>query len=243
MSASLPRNHPVTVRRRILAIVCVCCVAPAYVWAWSTTNDEEAEPLLTVLGIKLEGILWAVVSPLLLVSLAYFGPLLHYASLKENPFSELFSGERTDISLRNFVVAPFAEEFIFRACLVPILVPWLGELWTILLCPLFFGLAHLHHIIDWAQNGEGALIRVLLGLLMQVGYTSVFGVFSTFLFVRSGHLVSPVLAHTYCNILGLPPLDAIPSHHRPYSIFCLYVLGLLTFVLLLFPLTSPTWFT
>ena len=242
VSAGLPRNHPVTVRRRILAIVCVCSVAPAYLWAWSSADDDDAEPLLRILGIKLDGIRWAIVSPLLLVSLAYLGPLIHYATLKENPFSELFGGERRDIELRNYVVAPFAEEFVFRACLVPLLTPSLGELWTILLCPLFFGLAHLHHIVEWALNGEGTFTNVLIGLLVQAGYTSVFGAFSAFLFVRSGHLVSPVLAHTYCNVLGLPPLASIPSHSRPYTILGFYVFGLVTFLLLLFPMTSPTWF-
>lgn len=245
VSAGLPRNHPVTVRRRILGIACVCLVAPAYVWAWSTADDDanEGEPLLRVLGIKLEGIIWAVVSPILLVSLVYLGPLVHYITLKQSLFPELSAGERRDIGFRNFVVAPFAEEFVFRACLVPILTPCIGELCTVLLCPLFFSLAHLHHIVEWAQNGGNNLANVLLGLFAQVGYTSVFGIFSAFLFVRSGHLVSPVLAHSYCNLLGLPPLDMIPSHSHPRAMFTIYVLGLVTFVLLLFPLTSPTWFT
>ena len=241
VSAGLPRNHPVTVRRRILAIACVCSAAPAYVWAWSS-REGDGEPLLRVLGVKREGILWAVICPLLLVSLAYLGTLVHYASLGQNPFSDLFA-ERWDIAFRNFVAAPFAEEFVFRACLVPVLAPSLGELWTILLCPLFFGLAHLHHIVEWAQNGGETLTNVLVGLLVQVGYTSLFGMFSAFLFVRSGHLVSPVLAHSYCNLLGLPVLDGIPSHPRPWTILAVYVIGLVTFVLLLFPLTSPTLFT
>jgi len=34
---------------------------------------------------------------------------------------------------------PFTEEFVFRACMLPVLVPSLGENWSLLLCPLFFG--------------------------------------------------------------------------------------------------------
>ena len=244
VSAGLPRNHPVTVRRRITAIAFVCLAAPAYVWAWSSPDSSSGEPLLRVLGVKREGLLWAVVCPLLLVSLAYLGPLVHYASIGHNPLSELFPGERPDINLRNFVAAPFAEELVFRACLVPLLTPLLGDFWTVLLCPLFFGLAHVHHVLEWARHDDGeTLTDVLIGVLAQVVYTSVFGMFSAFLFVRSGHLVSPVLAHSYCNMLGLPPLDAIPSHSRPRSMFALYVVGLVTFVLLLFPMTSPELFT
>jgi len=34
---------------------------------------------------------------------------------------------------------PFTEEFVFRACMLPVLVPSLGENLSLLLCPLFFG--------------------------------------------------------------------------------------------------------
>ena len=241
VSAGLPRNHPVTVRRRISVIACVCLLSPAYVWAWST-REEGGEPLWRVLGLKPEGFLWALTSPLLLVGLAYLGPLIHYASIKANPFI-ILREERWDISLRNYVVAPFSEEFVFRACLIPILLPAIGTLSTVLLCPLFFGLAHVHHIIEWVNNRDGPLTDVILGLAFQVGYTSVFGMFSAFLFVRTGHLVSPVLAHSLCNVLGLPPIDALSSHPHPRIIFTLYVLGLVIFILLLFPMTSPTWFS
>lgn len=242
VSAGLPRSHPVTVRRRILAIAFVCAVSPAYVWAWSTGRDDNGESLWRVLGLKKEGILWAIISPLLLVSLAYLGCFVHCVILKQNPFAELDLTERWDIAFRNFVAAPFAEEFVFRACLLPILLPSLGELWAILLSPLFFGLAHLHHIVEWAKTDSERepLTNVLLGLLLQVGYTSLFGMFSAFLFVRSGHLLSPVLAHSYCNILGLPPLGDISSHSHPRLLFTTYLIGLATFILALFPMTSSS---
>ena len=241
VSAGLPRNHPVTVRRRILAIACLCLASPAYVWAWSTRREEgggSGEQLWRVLGLKLEGLPWAVICPVLLVGLAYLGPLVHYASLGHNPLAD----ERLDIILRNYVVAPFSEELVFRACLIPILLPAIGTLPTITLCPLFFGLAHLHHIVEWVKNRDVPLRNVLLGLVLQVGYTSVFGMFSAFLFVRTGHLVSPVVAHSLCNILGLPPINALPSHPHPRVMLTVYVMGLATFVLLLFPLTTPHWF-
>ena len=247
VSAGLPRNHPVTVKRRIAAIVCVCLAAPiyVYVWAWSSrrsSGEEEGEQLWRVLGWRREGLLWAVVSPLALVLLAYLGPIVHLVSVGENPFSTV-SQERADIGLRNYVVAPFSEEFVFRACMLPLLLPQLGQLWTVLLCPLFFGVAHLHHFFEWLHNRDSSLTDVVLCLLGQVGYTSLFGMFSAFLFVRTGHLVSPVLAHSLCNMLGLPPLDELSSHSHPRLMFALYVVGVSTFVLLLFPLTEPTLFS
>lgn len=243
VSVGLPRNHPVTVKRRILAIACLCLAAPVYMWAWSTREGEkEGEQLWRVLGLKREGFLWAVICPVLLVALAYFGPLVHYANIGEHPFGQLLE-DRTDINLRNYVVAPFSEEFVFRACLMPLLLPALGTTWTVLLCPLFFGVAHLHHVVEWLYNRDTPLTQVLMGLGLQVGYTSLFGMFSAFLFVRTGHLVSPVLAHSACNLLGLPPIDALFTHPRPYSMFTLYLIGLATFVLFLFPFTDPTLFS
>lgn len=240
VSPGLPRNHPVTVRRRIAAILCVSLLAPVYVWAWSSHSGDGGEQLWRVLGWRLEGLLWAVASPLLLVLMAYLGPIVQLLSEGENPFD--VSQERSDISARNYIVAPFCEEFVFRACMVPLLLPHLGVFWTILLCPLFFGVAHLHHFFEWLWNGDTSIVEAVVGLIAQVGYTSIFGMFSAFLFVRTGHLVSPVLAHALCNMLGLPPVDRLMKHPHRVALATLYVVGLLTFILLLAPMTEPTWF-
>lgn len=41
--------------------------------------------------------------------------------------------------LRNQVVAPLTEELVFRACMLPMLVPCTGPSAAIFTCPLFFG--------------------------------------------------------------------------------------------------------
>lgn len=41
--------------------------------------------------------------------------------------------------LRNQVVAPLTEELVFRACMLPMLVPCTGPGPAVLACPLFFG--------------------------------------------------------------------------------------------------------
>ena len=239
VSPGLPRSHPITVRRRIQATLCVCLLAPVYVWTWSSPGGAAGEPLWRVLGVKWTGLGWAVVSAALLVLLAYLGPIVHLLSLGVNPFGGL-GHERSDIRLRNYVVAPFSEEFVFRACMLPLLLPQLGPALATLLCPLFFGLAHLHHFVEWVWNGNTSLGVVLASLLGQFAYTSVFGVFSAFLFVRTGHLVSPVLAHVLCNVLGLPPIEMLLEHPHRVAMATLYVVGLLTFILLLVPMTEPS---
>lgn len=41
--------------------------------------------------------------------------------------------------LRNQVVAPLTEELVFRACMLPMLVPCAGPSTAVFTCPLFFG--------------------------------------------------------------------------------------------------------
>lgn len=44
-------------------------------------------------------------------------------------------------------------------------------------------------------------------VLAQFLYTSIFGWFATWLFVRSGHLAAPIAVHAACNALGFPDFE------------------------------------
>lgn len=43
--------------------------------------------------------------------------------------------------------APFTEEFVFRACMLPLLVPCFGCPTAVIVCPLFFGVGKFKHVI------------------------------------------------------------------------------------------------
>ena len=239
----LSRNHPKTVKRRLIAIVGVCICSPFYMWFFSDTEVKNGRLIWEVLGVHTsDGLLPAFIVPLLLVVVLYAGPIVQCLSEKENPFEHI-AEERWDIIVRNYVVAPFAEEFVFRACMMPFLLPTLGALWTVLCCPLLFGVAHVHHLLDWFRRKDGTpLTNALLSVLLQVVYTSVFGVFSAFLFYRIGHLLSPVVSHILCNALGLPPFETLGSHPYRQMVAVVYIVGLVGFILLLQPLTSEALF-
>ena len=239
----LSRNHPKTVRRRLLAIVGVCICSPAFLWLWSDNNVTDGQCMWEILGVHtFDGFVSALFLPVLLVLILYAGPIIQSISEGDLLFEHVV-GERTDIIIRNYLFAPFAEEFVFRACMMPLLLPSLGDMWTILCCPLFFGLAHVHHVLEWFRRKDGTpLSSTLLAVLLQVGYTSVFGVFSAFLFARTRHLVSPVVSHALCNVLGLPHFESLPCHPHRNVVVVVYVAGLLTFLCLLWPLTSPSLF-
>lgn len=238
----LSRNHPKTVRRRLQATLCVCLVAPLYLWLFSDTSQEGDESLLTLLGVRWKGLLPAVVSPLLLVLVLYAGPIIQSIVDGESLFEHITS-ERVDINIRNYLLAPFAEEFVFRACMLPLLTPQFGPWWSVLICPLFFGLAHVHHLVEWCKRGNGVPISAALAsIALQVCYTTIFGMFSAFLLLRTGHLISPVLSHALCNMLGLPSFEALPTHSYRTLLMIMYVVGLVSFFSLLNPLTHNTLF-
>lgn len=78
---------------------------------------------------------------------------------------------------------------------------------TIFMSPLIFGLAHLHHFYEFRITHPRTPLPVAIARsLLQLSYTSLFGAYATFLFLRTGCLLAVVLVHTFCNCMGLPRL-------------------------------------
>ena len=122
--------------------------------------------------------------------------------------------------------------------MIPLLLPHLGPKWTALIVPLFFGVAHVHHMMEHIGSGRMTVGQAVLVALGQTCYTSLFGIFSAFLFLRTGHLISAVVAHALCNVYGLPEIWLVPQHPRPLLVSAAYLGGLLTFLSLLYALLA-----
>src|ERR1700733_4712855 len=45
-------------------------------------------------------------------------------------------------------------------------------------------------------------------LVFQFAYTTLFGAYCSFLFIRTGSLFPPLIAHSFCNVMGLPQITA-----------------------------------
>lgn len=73
----------------------------------------------------------------------------------------------------------------------------------------------------------------------QFSYTAVFGAYTAFLFIRTGHLIGPVLCHSFCNYMGFPAVCAALEHPQRRPLLAGYALGVGLFLLLLQPLTDP----
>ena len=76
---------------------------------------------------------------------------------------------------------------------------------TIFVSPLVFGLAHAHHFYEFRVTHRGVpASAALLRSLLQLGYTTAFGAYATFVYLRTGSLLAVFAAHVLCNCMGLP---------------------------------------
>ncbi|XP_069750112.1 CAAX prenyl protease 2 isoform X3 [Narcine bancroftii] len=219
----LPRDHPTVIKRRFTSVLIVSALSPFWVWAWRQYT-----------GFKV----------------LFFGPLIQLLTDYSREFIDglkMFRDPRiwgnclADMRwMRNQVVAPLTEELVFRACMLPMLVPCTGLSRAIVTCPLFFGVAHFHHVIELLKFRQGTVMGIFLSAVFQFSYTAVFGAYTAFIFIRTGHLIGPVLCHSFCNYMGFPAIGAALEHPQKLVILFFYVLGVILFLLLLFPLTDPT---
>jgi prenyl protein peptidase len=95
---------------------------------------------------------------------------------------------------------------MFRSLLTPLsLMTTLTPLQTIFITPLCFGVAHIHHLYEFRLTHQTTSFLVsLLTSLFQFTYTTIFGWYASFLFVRTGSLLAVTLTHSFCNWIGLP---------------------------------------
>ncbi|XP_028330348.1 CAAX prenyl protease 2 isoform X2 [Gouania willdenowi] len=195
--SDLPRDHPAVIKRRFTSVLIVSGLSPAFVWVWKEfTGIRTGSSLLALMGIRLEGLVPAVVLPLLLTMVLFLGPLMQLAM--DCPWS-FIDGVRV-------------------------------------------AFAHFHHVIELLRFRQGTLSGIFLSAVFQFSYTALFGAYTAFLFIRTGHLVGPVLCHSFCNYMGFPALSAAVDHPQRLTVLSCYVLGVLLFLLLLFPFTDPSYY-
>ncbi|PWZ16614.1 CAAX prenyl protease 2 [Zea mays] len=121
---------------------------------WSLSDFAD---MFAVFGIRKDHLIQAVAIPLLLTSLVYAGSFVARVWLLVSSWGggdevEIGCAQRlaqwiqaavADVMVwRNYVVAPFTEELVFRACMIPLLLCGGFKMSTIIfLSPIFFSLA------------------------------------------------------------------------------------------------------
>lgn len=79
------RDHPATVKRRFLSVTVVMFIAPMFVYIFSSNELLEKVAFNNLLGLRLQGLIMAILLPYLLTMLLFMGSLcveLHNGTLK-----------------------------------------------------------------------------------------------------------------------------------------------------------------
>jgi len=99
-----------------------------------------------------------------------------------------------------------SEELMFRSLVIPLhLLAKMDPTRIVFITPLYFGIAHIHHFYEFVlTHPESPVFAALLRSLFQFTYTSLFGFFAAFVFLRTGSLYTAIIAHSFCNWAGLP---------------------------------------
>ncbi|KAL8694530.1 MAG: hypothetical protein Q9218_000861 [Villophora microphyllina] len=210
-SPTLSRDAPSVIRARIRFVsisVTLATIATIYVLA-TRANASQLE-ILRLLGWYPIGLV-EVAKSLLLTAILFAGPLFERAVI-EDRWKDWLRGQSLHESLsswigwRNYVAGPVSEEILFRSLLVPLhfLTP-LSPTRIILSTPLYFGIAHVHHFYEFVlTHPHTPLAPSIIRSLIQFSYTTIFGWYATFLFVRTGNVIGVILVHAFCNWAGLP---------------------------------------
>ena len=88
------------------------------------------------------------------------------------------------------------------------------------------------------------MLQAGLICVFQFMYTTLFGIYATFILLRSGHLIAAILCHMFCNYMGFPDFgwltdaDSIVRKDRAL-IGVSFCLGIAGFYKCLFLLTHP----
>eukprot|EP01080_Neovahlkampfia_damariscottae_P004410 gene4410-7785_t len=180
--------------------------------------------------------LFGTLSAFILTSILFFGPLVHILldnlvitedfKINIKPIFQWFTNFLKEIqhlifnewnnndfqTVRNLIIGPFTEEFVFRSCICSILIQSFNQNQTNLISSLLFGIAHTHHIIELLIYQRKSLSKAILIVTIQLTYTTIFACFCCFIFLRTSCLLPSIFMHSYCNYLGLPDFSAMKYH-------------------------------
>lgn len=193
----LSRDDPAVIKHRMRRVVALCIFLAFFVPLFLHLNGNYSS---IAAGARLMGLqfrhdhIYQVGKAAATAYALYAGQHIDSGTLEDAFF--------TLEGVRNHIFAPVTEEFVFRAAVIGILRPVVSRQ-TLYYTPLLFGVAHVHHGFSLYAEGH-SMIAVLVSVLVQLTYTSLFGLAATRVLLRSGTVLAPIAMHTVCNLFGMP---------------------------------------
>ncbi|KAA1466718.1 hypothetical protein DENSPDRAFT_791617 [Dentipellis sp. KUC8613] len=240
------RDHPNVIRTRLLSVTISTAVCLYYVHSLITSKAAEKgtvsgwDASLPRLGLvfSTDTLLAYLVTPAL-----FLGPLYVRYIGSELPFMSRWSFRKDVIErvftwqgIRNYIVGPATEELVWRSSILAVYhLAGASRATMVFFTPISFGSAHLHHAWEhYNENGRTrkGLKNALLITLFQFTYTTAFGAHCAFIFLRTGSVFPPLVAHTFCNFMGMPQPQGEVNWYRRYAtqIKVAYALGILAYI-------------
>lgn len=248
------RNHPAVMKSRILRVLIATIInfsiAP-YILIYYLGIIPNLTSFYEIMGItnlmKIENLV-SVFKTLLLFIVLFAGPIFDMLLTPEI----LFSQYSTNLQLfRDLFIAPITEEFFYTSLTMGSLLSYKLSLKSsfspsslsyspkqfhndssisryLILSPLFFGFAHLHHGIEMKHKGM-KLVEVLAVCGFQCLYTTLFGYLTNLVFVNTGSLWCCFIAHSFCNFMGFPSLNIEGNKFIKFIYYCLLIFGIYGF--------------
>ncbi|EAL51068.2 CAAX prenyl protease family protein [Entamoeba histolytica HM-3:IMSS] len=125
--------------------------------------------------------------------------------------------------IRALVVAPIIEETLFRGVFIPyLLTNGCTSIFTFIYCSMLFGLAHINHLITEDVIDKAAIINTMI----QVGFTTLFGMYSSYVFFSTKSVISCILCHAVANYLGFPDFTTMSDKKTAI----IYIIGITLFI-------------
>ncbi|KAF5303641.1 hypothetical protein FQA39_LY09888, partial [Lamprigera yunnana] len=242
------RNHPSSIKKRFISVFIMMFVSPVFLYVAIDNKILEKASLWEIMGFKTQGLLRALLIPWFLTMVLFSGPLFMQliTGILKVYFEPMYwiVNMQNLVWLRNHLVAPLSEEFTFRSCMLPLLLQSFSPMTAIFICPLFFGVAHFHHMIERMRKGLDFKSAFLVSCF-HFTYTTIFGMYSAYLLWRTGHFMSTFIAHAFCNHMGVPDVQELLTYRGSLRllIFAIFIIGLILWCCLLNSLTEPAWYS
>lgn len=222
-------------------------------WGWKSRGSGLPDLVEIVLVL-----VWDCLKALLLTAVLFMGPIadvlyfshqersytMGYGGSHATPqglYNEMKKGLSTIYGVRNYVVGPITEEFVFRAGVIALfLASPCSKTALVYATPLLFGVAHLHHAYELYVDSSSELSPQVIAFttLFQFTFTTIFGWYAAFLFLRMGSVWPCVAVHIFCNSLGPPSFGRVGKNMTQTFIYrAMLIVGMTAFWHLLKPLT------
>jgi prenyl protein peptidase len=182
----------------------LCGVASIFLMTQADLAARKDVSILRWFGLELSlSVVISCLKVLLMNTILFSGEIFQIAKdMRENSYHSLTSW----MSLKNLFIAPFLEEYIYRACLINMMIESgaLTPTQCIYITPLFFATSHLHWIAEEFLTNKIPFSVLLKTALFKLAYTELFGVYSGIIYVRTGSLWPAFLLHSQCNYFSFP---------------------------------------